>query len=145
MKILETANELREKIKRLEAENRTTTNQSHRQLDAMRNRLANMTAKAFVAIDANNGLVTQGVSPETPVTIGNLLSISFREDGKISVRKCFGDGELTIFLAVGGQASFEVVEYDREDRPFIYHIRAFATRKEAKAWADQRLQNTTSR
>ncbi len=93
------------------------------------NRLAFLSAVAFVTVSDGKTMVICGVSRKANSNAMGLI-ISPKDGGVISVVRHLDVGAITIRLRLGGQASFTVSEYHDED--INYDLRVFSKLEEAE-------------
>lgn len=115
-----------------------------RQLEAAQNRLAYLTASAFVVVDSGEDVVVYGVSSEIKTHVRGGLFVSPATGQAVNVTCSLGLGNLTFFIASGSQVSFKINEGEF-DSSRTYHVRAFAKSDAAEDWAQQRRLGNISR
>jgi len=102
------------------------------------------TATMHVVVDDGKSIKTFSVSPELP-TPTPWLKFTVDADRVVSAQTEFLDGSVTFFLSAGSQVSYEETDgLGVDESQVTIHVRAFATKEEAAAWADQRRQGNVS-
>jgi len=119
----ETAQELRDKIGALKVKE-WESSFICKQLAAVQNRLAYLTASVYVIVDDGKEAVLYGVSSEAK-TRAQGLSMSLGEDNVVDIRCHLVMGSFTLCLPPGEQVNFTVTTNLANEVPVVYCVGSF--------------------
>ncbi|KKR84850.1 MAG: hypothetical protein UU48_C0006G0150 [Candidatus Uhrbacteria bacterium GW2011_GWF2_41_16] len=140
---MKTVEELRQEVKRLD-ERMNESRTLYKELQEVRNALALATADFFVTVDNGSVIGVFGASREC---ISKAFHLRITTDGMIvNIQKYFNEGSVILYLEVGGQIAFDLVDdEDDEARTIHFVVRTFSNKPDAYAWAASKIAERISR